>query len=63
MDWIRLRNRRRIEAIWREVYKPPQGSTRSLMADAKAWQFYEGLLAAVPAGEDDESDLADWEEP
>ena len=57
MDWIRLRNRRRIEAIWREVYKPK--GARSLMADAKAWQFYEGLLAAVPAGEEDESDLAD----
>lgn len=59
MDWVRLRNRRLIEAIWREVYKP---QSRGLMADARAWKFYEGLLAATPASEDDDSDLEDDDE-
>lgn len=56
MDWVRVRNRRRIVAIWREV---TGNRTGDLLGSNTDWKFWEGLLAAVPAGEDDDADLED----
>jgi hypothetical protein len=59
MDWIKIRNRRLIAAIWREAMFQNRHAKADLRGTHNEWKFWEGLLAATPAGEADESDLDD----
>lgn len=61
MDWVRQRNRRLIQAIWRETMFQNRHAKGDLMGTTQDWKFWEGLLAATPAGEDDTNDLEDKE--